>query len=129
VIGQAQHCKERRHQEQRKRKDFHCDENAIPLDKECLQRRKLTGSRGVNVIDDGRGHIETLPTGEPAAETEIRIVAVSKEVLVEETDHLEHLAAVDRSSGIRKKNFLALIELTSIGFARTPAVIQAIGID
>src|SRR5207249_12098751 len=111
---------------QGKREDFHGNKNTISLDKESFQRRKLTGRRGVNVIDDGRRHIQTLPAGKPATKAKIRVVSVGKEVLVEQADHFKHLAAIERSSGIREKNFLALIKLPPIRFPRPSSVIQAI---
>ena len=46
------------------------------------------------MINDGRRYIETPPTRKPATQTEIGVVAVSKEMLVEEADHFEHLAAI-----------------------------------
>src|SRR6266568_3560202 len=74
-------------------------------------------------------YVKALPAGKPATQTEIRVVAISEEILVEETDHFKHLTAVERGGSIGKQDFLALIELASIRLAGTPSMIQAVGIN
>lgn len=62
-----------------------------------LQRRCFAGRVGITVLDYGVRDVQTLPARPARPQAKVGIFAVQEKALVEESDIIQHLAAVQSS--------------------------------
>src|SRR5688572_3251770 len=82
----------------------------------------------MEVIHNGSWNINAAPAGKAAPKTEVGVVTICEERLVEQSDFIKHLAAVDRCRAIREKHFFGFLVLALVGLAGPTPVVQSIGI-
>src|SRR5690242_21888452 len=77
----------------------------------------------------GVGRIPALPAGDAGAQSQLGIVAIGEEVLVEAADAVEHGFAVHSRRAVRPEHLFFAIELTAVGRAGSPSAILSVGKD
>ena len=81
------------------------------------------------VIHDRARRITAVPPTPARSQTQVRVVAVRKELLVEESHIIEHLPAVKRSATVGKKGFLVAVVLAGIRFPSAAAAIESVRVE
>ena len=79
-----------------------CKEQPVAFHIIRLQRRCFAGRVGITVLDYGVRDVQTLPSGPTRPQAQVSIFAVQKKALVEKSNILQHLAAVQSSRRARE---------------------------
>src|SRR5712692_4652120 len=73
-------------------------------------------------------NIDTAPPGYARAQTQLGIVSISEQILVESANRVEHFATVHSGAAIGPQRFFQVVVLADVGFAAATAAILSIGI-
>src|SRR5262249_20753684 len=125
----APESKGRRYQKQRPRKELGGYPKSIPFDQECLRRRVFSQRARMPVVDNCARRVTALPAPPARSQTQVCVITVGKELLIEKPDIFEHLPAVKRGAAVGKEGFLLAIVLSSIHFPRAAAAIEPVRVE
>src|SRR5271165_3894512 len=81
------------------------------------------------VTDDGGRYVKTPPACNSGSQTEFGIIRVCKEVLVEPSDMIQHLATVHCRATIGPQHFLHAVVLAVVDLARSSTSILSIEVN
>jgi hypothetical protein len=78
------------------------------------------------VIHARLGRVGAPPASPPAPQAKLRVIAVCEELFVEETDVVEHLAAVKGCTPVREEDLALAVILPPVDLAGTASAIEAV---
>ena len=81
------------------------------------------------MTDDSRRDVETTPARNSGTQTELGIIRVCKEVLVEPSDMIQHLATIHCRATIGPQHFLHAVVLAVVDLARSSTSILSIEVN